>query len=149
MTNAATADLTALADDLARASGIGIYQAGQQLVAQGATIVQAQARSYAPKRTGFLAQSITVSFPDPLTAVIGPTARYGVFQEYGTRGPYIIRSKRPGGVLVFTVNGRRVVARQVTHPGIPAHPFMRPAAQDAVDQLSAGLGDAGVRLVMG
>lgn len=49
----------------------------------------------------------------------------------GTR-PHIIRPRRPGGVLRFTVGGRVVYARYVNHPGNKPNSFLR-------DALRAGL----------
>ena len=41
----------------------------------------------------------------------------------GTR-PHIIRPRRPGGVLRFTVGGRVVYARYVNHPGNKPNDFL-------------------------
>lgn len=48
--------------------------------------------------------------------------------KYGPKGaPYPIVAR--GGVLSFMVNGKRVFARKVMHPGIKATHFMRDAAE--------------------
>jgi len=153
--NAVTADLVSLADDLEKASGQGIMASAQQVLQQSAQRVQAAAQTLAPVKTGALRDSITIGYPDPLTAVIGPHVDYAAYQEYGTgtrgefpTGPYTIRPKKAGGVLVFKIGGRTIYARSVTHPGIPAHPFMRPAFAQALGQELAGkLAAAGAALI--
>jgi HK97 gp10 family phage protein len=153
--NAVTADLVSLANDLESASGQGIMASAQQILQQSAQRVQAAAQSMAPVKSGALRESISIGYPDPLTAVIGPHVPYAVYQEYGTgsRGefpgtPYKILPKRPGGVLVFKIGNRTIYARSVTHPGVRPHPFMRPAFRQAMgDQLAASLADAGAALI--
>lgn len=145
---AAFADVSQLAADLHKASGQHTHDAAAGLIRSAASQIQSVAQEMAPKRTGALASSITVRFAGPLTAVIGPTEFYGVFQEFGTKGPYTIKPKRPDGYLVFEVNGTKVFARQVTHPGIRAHPFMRPATQQVIDNMTGDMADTGVQLIM-
>ena len=155
MADAVTADLASLAADLEAASGQGILLSAQKVLQQSAQRVQAAAQSMAPVKTGALRDSITIGYPDPLTAVIGPHVPYATFQEYGTgsRGefpgvPYKILPKRPGGVLVFKIGNRTIYAKSVTHPGVPAHPFMRPAFRQAMgEQLAQSLADAGAALI--
>lgn len=145
--NAATIDLNNLAKDLnGAAANVDSVVAG--LIRNAAYDLQRDAQQRAPIRTGALRSSIQVSFRGPLYAEIGPSVFYGVFQEFGTRGPYEIRPKRPGGVLVFTVNGTRVVTKKVTHPGLDARPYMRPAAQDIAADLTDKTGSAGVQLII-
>ena len=52
------------------------------------------------------------------------------YHQFGTR-PYVIRPKRPGGLLKFPVGGEAGrgkkdwrSAREVHHPGLPARPFI-------------------------
>ena len=110
--------------------------------------IQQEAQQLAPKRTGTLASSIVANFPGPLTAVIGPSASYGAYQEFGTRGPYEIHPRRPGGRLVFQVEGKTVYAKKVTHPGLKAQPYMRPAAKDVIGNLVDSVGGIGVNMVV-
>lgn len=49
----------------------------------------------------------------------------------GTR-PHVIRPRRPGGVLRFTVGGRVVYARFVNHPGTKPNDFLRRALRAAL-----------------
>lgn len=145
--SAASADLRSLAMALDRASHQGIQSAAVQVVRDGAVRVQHTAQILAPKRTGALAASITVVFTTATRAVVGPQLKYGVFQEFGTQGPYIIKPRRPDGLLVFEVNGKTVFARQVTHPGLKPHSFMVPALEQVVNQMAAELGVAGAQLI--
>lgn len=51
----------------------------------------------------------------------GMSAPHAKFLEYGTRGPYPITPKRPGGWLRFMgKEGKYVFRRMVMHPGIKA-----------------------------
>lgn len=49
----------------------------------------------------------------------------------GTR-PHMIRPRKQGGVLRFTVNGRVVYARFVNHPGTKPNDFLRQALRAAL-----------------
>lgn len=49
----------------------------------------------------------------------------------GTR-PHRITSRRPGGVLRFTVNGQVVFARYVNHPGSKPNDFLKQALRAAL-----------------
>ncbi len=54
-----------------------------------------------------------------------------IYVVNGTR-PHIIRPRRPGGVLRFTVGGRVVYARYVNHPGTKPNNFMIQALREAL-----------------
>lgn len=144
---AAYVDISNLAKDLSLA-GQRVDLAIAGAIRTAALAIQHEAQQDAPKKTGTLASSIQVNFVGPLTAVIGPTVYYGVYQEFGTRGPYVIKPRKPDGRLVFQVNGTTVFAKQVTHPGLHARPYMRPAAQDVVGNLVQKVGGVGVQMVM-
>lgn len=47
------------------------------------------------------------------------------WREFGTR-PHVIRPKSPEGELVFASRGRKVVAKEVMHPGARARPTFFP-----------------------
>jgi HK97 gp10 family phage protein len=154
MANAASADLTALARDLNDASGVGIMAAAQQVIKDTAVKVQSLSQSMAPVKSGRLRNSISIKYPDPLSASIGPQVEYGVYQEFGTgsRGefggqPYEIKPKTQGSLLVFKVNGKTVYARRVMHPGIKAHPFMRPALTQALGAMAESMAEKGALLI--
>lgn len=151
---AATADLRQLSANLASAGGYAFEPVAAQVVREAVEQVAAEAKSRAPRKTGALADSIVVVFQGPLTAMVGPTKKYGVFQEFGTgtrgefpTGMYVIRPK-VASKLRFEVDGKTVFAKEVHHPGIKAHPFMRPGLQAALDKLQDQLGQAGVSMSM-
>lgn len=138
MGNAATADLSALAADLAAASGGAMEKAAQQIIMQTAMKVQSEAQTRAPIKSGRLRNSISVSYPTPMSAVIGPQVEYGVYQEFGTgsRGefpgtPYTI-SARPGKFLRFQIGRKTVFVKAVTHPGVRARAYMRGGLEAAL-----------------
>lgn len=150
---AASADLRALADDLAFAAGVGPEKAAERLIAQTALQVQALAQGKAPRNTGKLSASIHVTWISKTDVIIGPSVPYGVYQEFGTasRGEfpgqaYEIRPKAKP-YLVFQVQGRTVVARKVIHPGVKAKPFMRPAVMEALEPFTDRLAAAGQLLI--
>lgn len=150
---AASADLRRLADNLSHASGMGIQQAAAQVVKDTAEKVKNLATDLAPKKTGKLAASIRIVYVSPVEAHIGPTVYYGPFQEFGTasRGefggaPYKIRPKRAER-LTFKVDGKWVSAKEVTHPGVPAHPYMRPALEQALGPAAGELARRGSLLI--
>lgn len=127
--NAATVDLTRIANNLAYASGEGSRKVASKVVHDYAERLRAEAQTMAPVKTGTLRDSITIHYDGPLKATIGPEVLYGAFQEFGTKGPYEIKPKKAGGVLVFQAGGKTVFARKVMHPGIKPHPYMRPALE--------------------
>jgi HK97 gp10 family phage protein len=83
-------------------------------------LIQTLEQGYAPVDTGALRDSITIDPPNEgdasVTQSVGPHVSYASYQEYGTgmRGdptaPY---------------------AHVMSWPGIPAHPFVRPAMDEA------------------
>lgn len=155
MADAASADLTALARDLANASGIAMVAAAQQVIQSAAVEVQMAAQAAAPVKTGALRDSITISYPEPTTAIIGPKVDYGVYQEFGTgsRGefggqPYTIRPKKPGGYLVWKGKNGQVFARKVTHPGVRGKAYMRKGLTRALgDKIVSRLMETGALLI--
>jgi len=80
-----------------------------------------------PVKTGNLRTSLGVKV-ESSRVIIGPDERqapYGGYVEFGT-GPHVIRPKTKK-VLSFVVNGKRVFATKVNHPGTKAQPYVRPA----------------------
>jgi HK97 gp10 family phage protein len=130
--NAGSADLRRIAEKLAYASGEGINKVAANVVRKYAEATRASAQTFAPIKTGTLRDSITIRYESPTHAEIGPEVPYGVYQEFGTKGPYEIKPKRAGGVLAFQIGGKTVFAKRVMHPGIKPHPFMRPGLEAAV-----------------
>lgn len=151
---AASADLTKLAKNLADAAGMPMQDAVSRTLNQKALEVQTIAASLAPRRKGILAASIRTTQISPTSISIGPTVPYGVFQEFGTasRGEfggtsYTITPKSKK-YLSFVVNGKRVYTKKVIHPGIPAHPYMRPALEKALDGLTEELASQGALMIL-
>ncbi|MDN5641282.1 MAG: HK97 gp10 family phage protein [Actinomycetia bacterium] len=66
------------------AAGARVEAAERAVVGKAAADVKAHAQTRVPVRTGMLRGSITVTREGPLTALVGPTANYGRYVEYGT-----------------------------------------------------------------
>lgn len=126
---AGSADLTALASDL-RSAGVNATKLISGLVQDTAKEVQAEAKTFAPYKTGRLASSIEIISETDLSAVIGPTVDYGVYQEFGTgtRGEF--------------------GSAKGTRRGIPAHPYMRPALLMAMGPLADEMAQAGALVIV-
>lgn len=154
----AYADLTGLSANFAAASGQSFAHAAAELVTSYGQQVCQTAQSLAPIKTGALKESITVQHPSPLTAVIGParSIHYAAYQEFGTRtrgefggAAYEITPKKPGGVLAFRVGGKLVITKKVRqHPGIPPHPYLRPAFERVVTPFGRSLAELGSSYVI-
>lgn len=128
----------------------------QKILQDAAVRIQAEAQVRAPTRSGRLRNSITIRYTGPLKAVIGSRLPYAAYQEFGTgsRGEfggsvYQIKPRNPNGILVFKVQGKKVFAKVVNHPGIKARPFMRPAFEATLGKdLVSRLADAGLAAIM-
>jgi len=93
--------------------------------------VQRAAERLAP---GGMGQTISSSIRYETNGPVGTiTVRHpaALFVTGGTR-PHIIRPRRTGGVLRFTVNGRVVYARLVHHPGTKPNDFLLRALREAL-----------------
>lgn len=151
---AATADLTSLVKNLQYASKT-IEESADDLIRETASKVKSIAVTKAPIRTGALRESISVHY-GRLSATIGPGVEYGVYQEFGTASmgefggqPYVIRPKN-GKYLVFTINGRKVFAKKVTHPGVKPKYYMRGALESVLQPFIEELAEIGaLKIVKG
>jgi HK97 gp10 family phage protein len=77
-------ELNTLVVDLGNA-GQRAGERASQVVRKSAMEVVAEAKAFAPVDTGFLKGSIGADIdPDGLGAVVGPTAEYGKWVEWGT-----------------------------------------------------------------
>ena len=79
---------------------------------------------------------------------IGPNpniAPYGSYVEFGTKPHDIVPG--PGRVLVFTMNGQKIFARKVHHPGTKAQPYVEPAFQAWVDSLGTMAAEANIKVI--
>lgn len=103
-------------DNLARK---GSYEIVRRITLRTAAIAAATA-------PGHMGQTVRPVFlgskanPVGIVMVDHPAASYVM---NGT-SPHPIRPRRPGGVLRFTVGGRVVFARSVSHPGTKPNPFL-------------------------
>lgn len=103
-------------DNLARR---GAYEIVRRVTLRAAAIAAATA-------PGHMGQTVRPVFlgskanPVGIVMVDHPAASYVM---NGT-SPHPIRPRRPGGVLRFTVGGRVVFARSVSHPGTKPNPFL-------------------------
>lgn len=95
--------------------------------------------------TGKLAGSINAIPPqiegDQVTGAVegaGGTAFYGRVHEYGGTRSYQILPVR-AKALRFEVNGQTVFAKSVTHPPMPARPFMSSSLIEMRDEIVASL----------
>lgn len=99
--------------------------------------VQLKAKDLAPKRTHELERNILTRVGVDARGVLGrviageqlPDAR-AAWQEFGTRAHQIV-PKNPGGTLSFLVQGKRVWAKKVQHPGNAAVRYMTRALEEA------------------
>lgn len=99
--------------------------------------VQLKAKELVPKRSHELERNIVTRFAQDGRGLIGRViageqlddAR-AVWNEVGTRG-HRIEAKRPGGVLAFSVKGKRVFRRAVWHPGTRGVHYMERALDEA------------------
>lgn len=147
MTAVGSADVSRLAEALNRTAKES-QTTTQQVLIQASNHILAEMEARVPVRSGRLRTSLGVRV-EPDRVIIGPDAQvapYGGFVEFGTR-PHVIRPKRSGGVLVFTVGGTKVFARKVQHPGTKAQPYVRPAFQAWVDSLGTMAAEANVKVL--
>ncbi|MBA7476819.1 hypothetical protein ES707_12214 [subsurface metagenome] len=134
-----------------------IQERGPVIIDKAMGIATGLAKTAVPVRDGTLKASIYAVRHGPLGFKLGATAPHATFVEKGT-SPHIIVPKSPGGVLRFRAMGGRpqhfkrrgrwtgvrrgrggrftgggniVFAKRVHHPGTPALPFLRPAAEEA------------------
>lgn len=154
MVDAAVADLTKLISGFRVAKREAPRFTQDYLQDVGQQIAE-RMRQLAPVKTGALRNSIRV-ITQPGKVTVGPFGiPYAAYQEFGTgtRGEfqgkmYEIRPKRAEN-LVFQINGRWVSTKLVRHPGIPAHPYARPAAREVLGNLGAELAQTAAKKAVG
>lgn len=153
--DAAVLDLVNLEKDL-RAAATNAQTTVNDLVMEIATKIEAEMKALVPVKSGKLRDSIRIKhYGDRIE--IGPEGvDYAVYIEYGTgsrgefpTGPYEIHPRKPGGTLIFQVDGKTVGAKMVIHPGIAPHPFARPAAARWLDSLGEDVAKVGVEMIVG
>jgi hypothetical protein len=95
--------------------------------------VLVRARALAPERSGKLKRSIrklAIMTPRGMTFQIGSELDYAEAVHEGAKAHTI--KPRNGKFMVFEVNGRKVFAREVKHPGSKGSPFLRRALAEQV-----------------
>ena len=85
----------------------------QEAMRESAGDIEAAAKARAPVDDGDLRDSIKARRESAEAWVVEVGKLYGLFLEYGTAGPYALGGKYKGA----------------THPGLPAQPFLTPAAE--------------------
>ena len=148
----ASLDLTNLIQDLTTISTLPPEKIAENVLTGLGTEIETTAKALAPHKTGALRDSIVAKY-DNGSLTIDAGVAYGMFQEFGTgtrgeypKGMYQIRPKN-GKFLRFTVGKKTVFAKVVNHPGIPAHPYLRPATQIAVNNLGSKLSEQGALMI--
>jgi hypothetical protein len=100
----------------------------------------ALAFSDAPNRTGHLSRSLELSFPTPLTSVIGTngSCKYFDFVYLGTR-PHKIEAKNKKSLAFGSPDA--ILRKSVMHPGTKPNPFLYRTwlynAKDFVDAMES------------
>lgn len=141
-----SADIDRLAEALrqtAQQSGITTHQ----VLVESANHILAEMEVRVPVKTGTLRRSLGVRVSSD-RVIIGPDinqAPYAGHVEFGTQA-HEIRPKKPGGVLVFTIGGKKIVTRLVHHPGTKAQPYAQPAFEAWVDSLGTMAAEANVKV---
>lgn len=146
-------DVKDLAHDLQQVSDLSPEQITSNILNDFGGRITQLAQEKAPRKTGRLASSISyVVNRDQL--IIEVKAPYGMYQEFGTgtRGefngqPYTIRPKKKQ-YLKFRAGNRTIYTKVVHHPGIPAHPFLRPAVTEALGALFDKLAERGQAMIL-
>lgn len=101
--------------------------------------------AYVPVDTGKLRNTLHIE-SKPGERFIGPdhnVAPHDVFVEEGTR-PHVIEAK-PGKVLAFTINGKKVFTKRVQHPGTRPQPFAEMSLERWHESLGDKMQDVAVR----
>lgn len=146
-------DISDLVEDLQQISHLSTGQITENIFRDYGAKIEAMAQAKAPFKTGALKSSITHHASQEALEIIAGVP-YAMYQEFGTasRGefggsPYEITPKK-GKYLVFYVNGKKVVTKKVRHPGVPAHPYLRPAVQEAFGELFDKLAERGQAMIV-
>jgi HK97 gp10 family phage protein len=147
------ADISELVKDLSDISDKSPEEITKNILTEFGEKIVSNARGFAPAKTGKLRDSISYRV-ERNTLSVGPHVPYGTYQEFGTasRGefggePYVILPKK-GKYLTFKVDGKWVSTRQVVHPGIKAHPYMRPAVMKTLGGLADALAEKGQMMIV-
>ena len=133
-----------------RLKAVGGAKLGHGIMQKLAVSTVREAKLLVPRKTGNLGRSIQVLSVTDTSATVAAHANYAGFVEFGTRPHEITPNARKALRWAASASGRRltgsprvgadvVFATRVHHPGTRPHPFMAPAAHQAVSK--AGLSD--------
>ena len=116
-----------------------VRQANSQAARSGAEIIRADAASNAPGPHVLARQSKLNSTEDQAVVDIGPDKDHYYYQffETGATGHEIRGSK----YLAFMGSKGLIITRSVKHPGMAAHPFLRPAMTKNKDAVQKRAGE--------
>jgi phage gpG-like protein len=95
-------------------------------------------------RTGSLRSSINMLIEETETSVrasVGTNIVYAKIQEYGVARSWLIEARR-AQALRFTVGGRTIFRKRVTHRSLPERSFLRSALAEMAPAIEEGLCDA-------
>jgi phage gpG-like protein len=95
-------------------------------------------------RTGSLRSSINLEVTataSDVSATVGTNVRYARYHEFGVGHPWLIEAKN-AKALRFTVGGRTIFRRRVTHPPLAERSFLRSALADVAPQIEEELREA-------
>lgn len=129
-----------------RGAPVGLYMKKKNEQVRGHAMTLAPGPHKPPKNTtgivygtGELQTKITVTQnhapSGDLEGHVVALPKHALWVHEGTRGPYVIRPKKPGGLLKFFWNrvGKTVYMKRVTHPGVKiAQPFLRDALSKSI-----------------
>ena len=114
-----------------RALGAGVEQILETAVLAGAEIVKDQANRLA--RGPHIETEITEKSRTKAIAEIGPDKEHWYYRFFETgAGPHEISPKSAGG-LAFAGREGDIVLQRVSHTGMAANPFLRPAMDEKKD----------------
>jgi hypothetical protein len=139
-------ELTALRDRLIKARR-DVRRAVMSDMDKAADDVKLKMYELAPVDTGNLRESIAVIKLGDRWQIGPVNVPYAAAQEYGAKPHIIVAS--PGKVLVFKSGGVNRFAKSVKHPGNKPHPYIRPAADWAREELSKRVAVTGASLLKG
>ena len=107
----------------------------------GAQVIADTANGLAPSPNVLIEGDTKASSKNKVTLNIGPSEEkwYWRFLETGAVGHGI--SPRSKKALAFEVDGERVLAWAVQHPGMAAQPFLRPAFDKEKDNATKAVGE--------
>jgi phage gpG-like protein len=95
-------------------------------------------------RAGSLRSSINTVVEDSgteVSATVGTNVFYGRVHEYGVARSWLIEAKN-ARALKFTIGGKTMFRRRVTHPPLPERSFLRSALAEMAPAIEEGLREA-------